>query len=111
MVRDFRPTDQDGNPKPSRQQQKRGSQYAQELANAGKDALTLTPAGVYYITPDQMPYGPPLDICPECLLSEITDRVEGGDPEIGQMYRLVSDDSCNQSNSRYCQSFRHSEEV
>ena len=49
-----------------------------------------TPGGVYYITPDRMPYGPPLDICPNCLLDEISDRVEGLDAEYGMYYNLVA---------------------
>ena len=61
-----------------------------------------TPGGVYYITPDRMPYGPPLDICPNCLLDEISDRVEGLDAEYGMYYHLVA--------MKDCQSFRHGEQ-
>jgi len=39
---DFRPIDQDGNPRPSRQQEAKGREYAQELAKAGQHTLTLT---------------------------------------------------------------------
>ena len=58
--------------------------------------------GDYIIKREDMPFGPPLDICPGCLLEEITDRVDGDDPEYGLLYRLVLP-------GRYCQSFRHSE--
>jgi len=59
--------------------------------------------GDYVIPEADMPYGPPLDLCPECLLEEIRDRVDGADPEYGLMYRLVLA-------GRFCQSFRHSAE-
>tara|TARA_R100000306_G_scaffold58234_1_gene56641 strand:- start:270 stop:593 length:324 start_codon:yes stop_codon:yes gene_type:complete len=41
LGRDFRPVDQHGNPKPTRQQEAKGREYAQELAKAGRNALTL----------------------------------------------------------------------
>ena len=37
----------------------------------------------------------PLAICPECLQDEITDGIDGGDPEIGQVYKLVQMANCD----------------
>ena len=39
---DFRPVDQNGNPKPTRQQEAKGREYAQKLAKAGRNVLALS---------------------------------------------------------------------
>ena len=55
---DFRPVDQNGNPKPTRQQEAKGREYAQKLAKAGRNVLALSKKVDGKTCPNRKTHGP-----------------------------------------------------